>query len=98
MSEQVIRPEGIPSEEAFGSFTVSMRGYFSTQHLWSAEHFTRLAAELEAAHTGAVLDPTAWTASTSSLNCSPPAPGYHRPPHPADGPNQPAHEVQLVAE
>jgi hypothetical protein len=52
MSEQVIRPEGIPSEEAFGSFTVSMRGYFSTQHLWSAEHFTRLAAELEAAHTG----------------------------------------------
>jgi hypothetical protein len=52
MSEQVIRPEGIPSEEAFGSFTVSMRGYLSTQHLWSAEHFTRLAAELEAAHTG----------------------------------------------
>ena len=32
--------------------TVSMRGYLSTQHLWSAEHFTRLAAELEAAHTG----------------------------------------------
>jgi hypothetical protein len=32
--------------------TVSMRGYFSTQHLWSAEHSTRLAAELEAAHTG----------------------------------------------
>ena len=52
MSEQVIRPEGIPSEEAFGSFTVSMRGYFSTQHLWSAEHFIRLTAELEAAHTG----------------------------------------------
>jgi hypothetical protein len=52
MSEEVIRPEGIPSEEAFGSFTVSMRGYFSTQHLWSVEHFIRLAAELEAAHTG----------------------------------------------
>jgi hypothetical protein len=52
MSEQVIRPEGVPSEEAFGSFAVSMRGYFSTQHLWSAEHFIRLAAELEAAHTG----------------------------------------------
>jgi hypothetical protein len=29
-----------------------MRGYLSTQHLWAAEHFTRLAAELEAAHTG----------------------------------------------
>jgi hypothetical protein len=29
-----------------------MRGYFSTQHLWSAELFIRLAAELEAAHTG----------------------------------------------
>jgi hypothetical protein len=52
MSEQVIRPEGIPSEEAFGFFTISMRGYFSTQHLWSAEHYTGLAAELEAGHTG----------------------------------------------
>jgi hypothetical protein len=29
-----------------------MRGYFSAQHLWSAEHFIRLAAELEAAHAG----------------------------------------------
>jgi hypothetical protein len=52
MSEEVIRPEGIPSEEAFGSVTVFMRGYFMTQLLWSAEHFTRPAAELEAAHTG----------------------------------------------
>jgi len=52
MSEELIRPDGIPSEEAFGSFTVSMRGYISTQHLWSAEHFIRLAAEFEAAHTG----------------------------------------------
>jgi hypothetical protein len=47
MSEEVIRPEGIPSEEAFGSVTVFMRGYFSTQLLWSAERFIRLAAELE---------------------------------------------------
>ena len=52
MSDQVIRPKGIPSGEAFGGFTISMRGYLSTEHLWSAEHFTRLAAELEAAHTG----------------------------------------------
>ena len=29
-----------------------MRGYLSTQHPWAAEHFTRLAAECEAAHTG----------------------------------------------
>jgi hypothetical protein len=35
-----------------GGFTVSMRGYRSTQHLWAAEHFTRRSAELEAAHTG----------------------------------------------
>ena len=52
MSKEVIRPEGIPSEEAFGSVTVFMRGYFWTQLPWSAERFIRLAAELEAAHTG----------------------------------------------
>jgi len=45
-------PRASGREEAFGSFTVFMRGYFSTQHLWSTEHFIRLAAELEAAHTG----------------------------------------------
>ncbi len=32
--------------------TIAMRSYLSTQHLWTAEHFTRLARELEAAHTG----------------------------------------------
>ena len=52
MSEQVIRPEGIPSGEAFGTPTIGMRAYLSTQHLWAAEHFARLAGELEAAHTG----------------------------------------------
>jgi hypothetical protein len=52
MSEQVIRPEGIPSEEAFGRFKIVLRGYLSAQHLWAAEHFTRLAAEYEAVHDG----------------------------------------------
>jgi hypothetical protein len=57
MSEQVIRPEGIPSEEAFGRFKIVLRGYLSAQHLWAAEHFTRLAAEYEAAHAG---EPQLW--------------------------------------
>ena len=52
MDEQVIRPVGIPSEEAFGGFRIVMRAYLSTQHLWAAEHFTRLAGERESAHTG----------------------------------------------
>jgi hypothetical protein len=31
---------------------IAMRSYLSTHHLWAAEHFTRLAAESEATHTG----------------------------------------------
>ena len=35
-----------------GTPTIAMRSYLSTHHLWAAEHFTRLAVECEAAHTG----------------------------------------------
>jgi hypothetical protein len=75
MSEEVIRPEGIPSEEAFGSVTVFMRGYFSTQLLWSAERFIRLAAELEprAHRRGSVLLCTS-PAAPSPVTTTDPAP------------------------
>jgi hypothetical protein len=35
-----------------GHAEVLMRTYFSTYHLWAAEHFARLAANIEGAHTG----------------------------------------------
>jgi hypothetical protein len=57
MDEQVIEPEGLRSGEAFGTPTLVMRGYLSTQHLWAAEHFTRLATDYEAAHIG---EPQLW--------------------------------------
>jgi hypothetical protein len=34
------------------SVRIAMQSYLSTHHLWAAEHFTRLAVECEAAHTG----------------------------------------------
>jgi len=35
-----------------GVAEVGMRAYFSSYHLWAAEHFTRFAKEIEDAHTG----------------------------------------------
>ena len=35
-----------------GHAEVLMRTYFSTYHFWAAEHFARLAANIEGAHTG----------------------------------------------
>jgi hypothetical protein len=35
-----------------GVAEVRMRAYFSSYHLWAAEHFTRFAKEIEDAHTG----------------------------------------------
>ena len=37
---------------SFGVAELRMRAYFSSYHLWAAEHFTRLAKEIEDAHTG----------------------------------------------
>jgi hypothetical protein len=43
----------INSELEFGGRGVlSTRAYFSTHHLWAAEHFSKLAAEIEDHHTG----------------------------------------------
>lgn len=53
MGDNVTAHAGVA--EAVGiveTVTVSMRGYLSAQHLWAAEHFTRLATEVEAAHSG----------------------------------------------
>ncbi len=38
--------------ETFGSVAIAMRVYYSSYHLWAARHFTRLAHEIEDAHTG----------------------------------------------
>jgi len=35
-----------------GSGVLSMRAYFSTYHLWAAEHFSKLAGEIEDSHKG----------------------------------------------
>jgi hypothetical protein len=35
-----------------GSARASVRSYYSTQHLWAAQHFTRLAADFERDHAG----------------------------------------------
>jgi len=43
---------GIPSAEAFGMSNLQMRVYFSSYHLWAAEHFMGLASDIEAAHQG----------------------------------------------
>jgi hypothetical protein len=37
---------------SFGVAELRMRAYFSSYHLWAAEHFTGLAKEIEDAHTG----------------------------------------------
>jgi hypothetical protein len=43
----------MPHEKATaGAGIVSMRSYFSSWHLWAAQHFTRLAEEIEAQHNG----------------------------------------------
>jgi hypothetical protein len=33
-----------------GSVRAAVRSYYSTQHLWAAQHFTRLAADFERGH------------------------------------------------
>jgi hypothetical protein len=40
------------SMATIGRAEVLMRTYFSTYHLWAAEHFARLAADIESTHTG----------------------------------------------
>jgi hypothetical protein len=44
-----VTPETIPSGVEFGTPTIMMRVYFSTYHLWAAEHFAKSAATLESA-------------------------------------------------
>jgi len=35
-----------------GSITISMRAYFSTYHLWAADHFSKMAGKIEDGHEG----------------------------------------------
>jgi hypothetical protein len=44
--------EGINGMEIVYPVHVGMRVYFSSYHLWAAEHFVRLAAEVEVVHAG----------------------------------------------
>jgi hypothetical protein len=44
-----ITSETSPQSVEFGTPTIMMRVYFSTYHLWAAEHFAKSAATLEAA-------------------------------------------------
>ncbi len=39
-------------KDTAGAISASMRVYYSSYHLWAARHFTRLAKDIEDAHTG----------------------------------------------
>ncbi len=46
--------ENIAVSDGFrlGSFTVKMRTYYSTHHIWAAAHFARMAAKIESEFSG----------------------------------------------
>ena len=52
LDQEISGAGGIPSAEAFGTPSISMRVYFSSYYLWAAEHFMRLASNIEGAHQG----------------------------------------------
>jgi hypothetical protein len=54
MDKKVSAQAGVASVSALvAHVTASIRSYYSSQHLWAADHFARLAADYERDHAGA---------------------------------------------
>ena len=50
--DKTVKVEMAKEKDTVHSGSVAMRDYYSSNHLWAARHFARLAADIEKAHTG----------------------------------------------